>query len=152
MNTFPSPNEQNKLYLEKLHRLNWEEVLNIQLEEAQTKFVPPVLYSVAQSAFEKNAELFAIKLGNKTFGFLMLLVNPPEIWIARILIDKKYQRLGFGSEVVRKIISQYAPKRRFRTLKASVDKQNKPAQQFFHSLGFEPVAVIDKEIIFEYLL
>ncbi len=138
--------------MEKLHRLNWEEVLKIQLEEAQTSFVPPVIYSIAQSAFEKNAELFAVKLGKQTVGFLMLLVNPPTIWIARILIDKKYQGFGFGSEAIQKIIDEYAPKRRFQKIKTSVDKENKQAQKFFYSLGFEPVGTIDKEIIFEYLL
>ena len=143
------PNEQNKIELEELHRFNWEEVLNIQLSEEQTKFVPPVLYSIAQSRFEKNSKLYAIKYNDKIIGFLMLLVNPPVCWISRIIIDEKYQNFGFGTKVIKKIIEEFSRKKRFSVIKAAVDKNNKVAQKFFYGLGFDPVELIDNEVIFE---
>ncbi len=149
MNLSQLQREQNKIELEELHRFNWEEVLNLKLSEEQTKFVPPILYSIAQSRFEKNSKLYAIKYNDKVIGFLMLLVNPPVCWISRIIIDEKYQNLGIGTKIIRQIIEEFSRKKRFSVIKAAVDKNNKVAQNFFHSLGFEPVEVIDDEVIFE---
>ena len=142
-------NERNKITLEELHRFNWQEVLNIKLEEEQKNFVPPILFSIAQSRFEKNSKLFAVKYEDKVVGFVMLLVNPPVCWISRVIIDKDYQHIGIGSKIVKDIIREYSKKRRFSVMKAAVNKKNQPAQNFFYELGFEAVNVINDEVIFE---
>ena len=141
--------DKDKIELEELHRFNWQKVLNVQLKEEQKDFVPPILFSIAQSRFEKYSKLYAIKYEDKTIGFLMLLVNPPVCWISRIIIDKNYQRLGIGTKVVKEIIKEYSLKKRFSTIKAAVHKDNKAAQNFFYELGFEPMEIIGEEIIFE---
>ena len=141
--------EQNKIELEELHRFNWENVLKIELTEEQMEFVPPVLYSIAQSRFEKNSKLYAIKYNDRTIGFLMLLINPPVCWISRIIIDKKYQNLGIGTKIIKQIVEEYSGRRRFSLLKTTVKSENKQAQKFFYNLGFEPVGIIGEEVIFE---
>ncbi len=119
-----------------LHRLNWEEVVRLEVAPEQQRFIPSNLYSIAQSRFEKNSLLYAIRAEGKTVGFAMLLLSDNVCWIARLMIDKHFQGRGYGYKALQQILQQMHHKARIHEVRVVVAKENNRAIAFFEKCGF----------------
>jgi hypothetical protein len=83
--------------LEVLNRFNWDQVLSVEIKPEQLAFVPSVLYSLAQAAFE-NQDAWGVRLEDEMVGLILVGKVGSMSWISRIYIDQEYQ----GMELVRK--------------------------------------------------
>ena len=119
-----------------LDRYNWELVLNIQLSPEQEQFLPSVLYSLAQARFEQ-LHPFGILSDEEMVGLLMYGQFGGICWINRIMIDKDHQRKGIGSAAVEALLRDLRFSRKCGEVRTSFAKNNYPAEQFFHQLGFQ---------------
>lgn len=145
--------QERDVRLIELNRLNWHKVLDIQLDDYQKKFVPSPLYSIAQSAFEKNAKRYGIEYQGQMVGLMIVLYSSPICWLTRIMIDLSVQGQGIGRKAVETLIQELSRTPRFREIRATVAKENTRGAQFFQRLGFEFVDIIDEEeVVFSYPL
>jgi diamine N-acetyltransferase len=83
-----------------------ESILKLQVAEDQERFVASNAKSIAQACFSDDAWFRAIYAGDTPVGFVMLSLDEekPEYWIWRFMIDKEYQRKGYGSKALAQVI------------------------------------------------
>ncbi|MFK7968922.1 MAG: GNAT family N-acetyltransferase [Bacteroidia bacterium] len=133
------------IQLEPLDRFNWDQVLNVSLKPEQLAFVPSILYSIAQSAFEKQ-DAYGVRLEDIMVGLILVGKTGSMSWISRIYIDAEYQGLGIGTEAVEQLIS--ALTLRNSEIRTSHAKANVAAAAFFEKLGFQPLSNMgDDEVV-----
>ncbi len=134
-----------------LDRYNWELCLDITLLPAQEAMLPPVLYSLAQARFE-NLTPMGILVGEKMIGFLMYGEFGGICWINRIMIDAKYQGMGFGTSAIQQLVAKLNSNIHCREIRTSYARDNYPARHFFEALGFEviPSELADGEVVMRY--
>lgn len=127
------------LHIIPLNRWNWEEYLSIKVENSQEKFLPSVLFSIAQSKFE-NLIPCGINQDDKAVGFIMYGDLGGIIWINRIMIDLAFQRKGIAKQSLLLLINQirtsYFSQMEIRT---SYSRKNLAAKALFEALGFEAI-------------
>ncbi len=75
-----------------------------------------------------------IEIGRALTGFIKLVYQHDELYLAEIQLDKKYRNLGIGTALIRTIIDQSEKSCKLITLK--VVKGN-PAEFLYKRLGFK---------------
>ncbi|MEM6343372.1 MAG: GNAT family N-acetyltransferase [Bacteroidota bacterium] len=125
-------------HLVALDRYNWELALDIRLSPEQERFLPSVLYSLAQAKFE-DLHPYGILHEEKMIGFLMYGEFGGICWLNRIMIDQEYQHQGIGQSAMRQILAQLRRKMSCKEIRTSYSRHNYVAEQFFINLGFEPI-------------
>lgn len=148
--------------LEKITVDNFEMCINLSLSEQQRTFIASNAYSLCEAYAETNHPLYipmpyAIYYGNDMVGFLMYTyqpidVNDPEddeniYYLSRIMIDKKYQGLGYGKLGLTKVIEKIKtfPLGKANAIVLSCNPNNKLAYKLFKSFGFKEMGLIDSD-------
>ena len=93
------------LHFEPITRQNRLEALRLEVGEGQENFIEPVSQCLSEARRNLVWKPVAICDGNRVVGFAMYgcFAQPePEgqLWLDRLLIDKKYQGKGYGKRVV----------------------------------------------------
>jgi len=93
----------NNLSLKRIDESNFIECFQLELDEGQDKFVSHPIRSLAQAyVFYNQCTPFGIFVGDTMVGYVMVIYDNDEktynIW--HMMIDKKYQRKGFGFSAV----------------------------------------------------
>ena len=85
---------------------NLSAVIKLKLGPGQDKFVAPNSVSLAQAAYSRFALPQAIYADATPVGFVMLSDNSewPEYFLWRLMIDYRYQGMGFGRRAVQQLI------------------------------------------------
>ncbi len=127
-----------KVSLISLDRFNWELYINLSLSEAQTGFVPPILYSLAQANFEALTPL-GINADNVPVGFAMYGIFGGIAWINRFMIDQDFQGKGVGKAALQLLIERLKKEPQCQEIRTSYAKNNTNAALLFASLGFQEI-------------
>ena len=69
-----------------------------------------------------------------------------ELWIASLLLDCEYQRLGIGSKVVSLIENYFKEKHKTMNVYLSVVENNKTGINFWHKNNYKNMRTIQKKI------
>lgn len=89
--------------LTKVVRENFNDVIELELEEAQKEYLPSNLFSIAESTFSSLTHLRAILVGDQVVGFAEYqfgevgAFDGDDCTIWRFMIDKKHQNTGIGT-------------------------------------------------------
>lgn len=135
--------------LKEITRDNFDHVIDLSLSEEQRSFVASNTYSIAQAKIFPELVPQAIYNDEELVGFLMYGVDPDdkEYWIARLMIDQRFQQLGYGKAAMKLAlseISQFASK-----VYLSFEPENTGAKHLYEQLGFQPDGrVIEGEIVY----
>jgi diamine N-acetyltransferase len=120
-------------------------ICNLKVSEPQNSFVAPNAVSIAQAYFAETAWFRAIYAGDTPVGFLMLDKNTkkPEYFLWRLMIDEKYQRMGFGYKAM-KLLIEYVKGLPGATefLTSCVPGEGSP-EDFYNKLGFTRTGEMD---------
>lgn len=134
--------------LQPVTATNWESLIKLKVREDQKGFVGSNLYSIAEAQFgfefEKNGHWdlhpFGIYDGDQPVGFLMYGHNfRHPAWqahIFRLMVDEKYQGMGFGRSGMRKIVEVFRADERVKGVGISYKPGNDIARRLYASLGF----------------
>lgn len=134
--------------LQPVTATNWESLIALKVREDQKGFVGSNLFSIAEAQFgfefEKNGHWnlhpFGIYNDNQPVGFLMYGYNfghPTwQSYIFRLMIDEKYQGMGFGRSGMQKIIEVLRTDERIKAVGISYKPDNDAARQLYASLSF----------------
>lgn len=130
----------NKLIsLREVNRENLIAVLQLQVAANQERCVASNAFSIAQAHFYPETAWFrAIYADETPVGFLMLSDNPskPEYYLWRLMIDARYQKMGYGKKAIEQLIDYVRTRPGAKELLVScVEGDNSPLE-FYKSLGF----------------
>lgn len=131
---------------------NWEECVNLELEDKQEDFLESNSYSLLQAQFEEELYPYCIYDEDEMIGFLMYGEEEPElnrIEMCRLMIDKKYQNKGYGRKVVNRLLDFIEDNYGHIKFYARVNSENDIAKTLYEDLGFKDTGEIlwDEEIM-----
>ncbi len=138
-----------RVRLEEVTADNWEEVVELELEEGQEEFLASNAYSLAESKFNPYAEPRAIYAGDTLVGFLMYESetddgDPHDYNIYRFMIDRRYQGKGYGRAALKRCLQEIQENDDDLELISICYVPNNPrAKAFYASLGFKEVGIDD---------
>lgn len=126
---------------------NIYEVLRLRVTKEQEQFVANNAKSLAEAAYSQFAWPRAIYADETPVGFIMLYDNPHtrEYFLWRLLIDHRYQRMGFGRQAVQQVIEYVAGRPNATSLGVSYVPAEGSPQPFYASLGFVDTGEMDDD-------
>ncbi|MGQ9863652.1 MAG: GNAT family N-acetyltransferase [Bacteroidia bacterium] len=132
--------------LEPLQLDTWQAVANLTLAAGQERFMPPVVWCIAEAFFEKSAQLYGARVGEEWIGFVKIVPGEGGVqWIARLMVHAPYQGQGFGQAILKEVVVLARRSARLRQLRAAVHKENTPALQAFRKVGFQALPPVGGE-------
>ena len=155
--------------LEKVDYKNVWDVIDLKVFQAQKNFVASNTISLVQAYSVQGSGTrafpFAVYNDKRPVGFLMVGYNeaaaydafdvePPEVLknnysLWRLMIDKKYQRRGFGKEAVKLALEfiRTWPCGKAEYCALAYEPGNEVAQKLYHALGFRENGQMDGDEI-----
>ena len=129
------------LHFEPITRQNRLEALRLEVGEGQENFIEPVSQCLSEARRNLVWKPVAICDGNRVVGFAMYgcFAQPePEgqLWLDRLLIDKKYQGKGYGKRVVLALLDRLRTEYSCDTIYLSVYETNSHAIHLYQQIGF----------------
>lgn len=124
---------------------NLRTVLRLKVAPEQEQFVAPNPVSIAQGAHEPFAWPRAIYADDTPVGFLMLYDDPftPVYYLWRLMIDARYQRMGFARQAMRQLIEYVLGRPNATELRLSYVPAAGGPQPFYAGLGFVDTGEVD---------
>jgi|SoiMethySBSTD1v2_1073268.scaffolds.fasta_scaffold907800_2 diamine N-acetyltransferase len=134
-----------------LRVIDWDNlnaVLALDIEPAQQQFVASNAVSLAEAHFNPGAWFRAVYADDILVGFTMLFdptipgaiatdpVEPTDMVLWRLMIDRRYQRQGFGRRTLDAVRGHIASLGRFRRLLTSYVPRPGGPKGFYFSYGF----------------
>ena len=151
------------LRLEQVNGKNVWDILKLTVEENQKNFVANNDISIIEAYTAITANGYAFPFGiyeNETpVGFLMIGFDIDDYWddapsiakgnynLWRLMIDKAYQRKGYGKEAVQLALDfiKSFPCGKAEYCWLSYEPENEAARQLYRSFGFSETGEVDGE-------
>ncbi|UCE67612.1 MAG: GNAT family N-acetyltransferase [Candidatus Zixiibacteriota bacterium] len=120
-------------------------ICDLKVSESQKGFVAPNAVSIAQAYFAKTAWFRAIYADDTPVGFLMLDKNTekPEYFLWRLMIDERYQRMGFGYMAMELLIEYVRSLPGAAEFLTSCVPGDGSPERFYNKLGFTRTGEMD---------
>lgn len=136
-----------QLRLEPITKDNWRKAVKLGVDESQKSFVAPNYYSIIEALFASESLFaYAVYDGDAMVGFTMHGYDPgdPEhrYWIIRLMVDQKYQRLGYGRAIMEQVIETLKKELDCDALYISFEPENIVASTLYTSLGFLDTGIV----------
>lgn len=135
----PLPGRDATVTLREITRETLRPILHLDVAESQSDLVAPNSYSIAEAHFAPEAWFRAIYADETPVGFVMLYDKPeePRYFLWRLMIDARYQRMGFGRRAVLQVVDYVQTRPNARELTVSHVPGKDSAAEFYQKLGFE---------------
>ena len=155
--------KNNLIHLEKIDSTNVWEIVDLKVFKSQKSFVAANEISIIEAYIAITGNGYAFPFGiydsEKPVGFLMIGYDVDDYWtdapaiakgnynLWRLMIDKAYQKRGFGKEAVQLALDFIGS---FPCGKAdycwlSYEPENEAARQLYRSFGFAETEEMDGE-------
>jgi diamine N-acetyltransferase len=136
--------------------------LALELDPGQDRFVASVAESFDDAEREPRAvpRYWAVNDGSRVVGFVMIsdgipagrlamdgdLLGPYFLW--RLLIDRRYQRRGFGTATIDAVVEHVKGRPNGDALLVSAGQGDGSPQPFYERYGFTPTGqIVDGEVV-----
>lgn len=131
----------------QIDRTNYNECIELSLNEEQKMFVAPNIFSLVQAAYEPNLYPLGIYNDNKMVGFILYDFDDElNGWsMSRFMVDVKYQDQGIGKMALQKFIEFFTNKYGHIQLYTSAEVDNEVAIALYEKFGFEKKEVFQYE-------
>ena len=125
---------------------NLDEVLELKVHESQAGFVSTTTESLAQAyVYPETAFPFAVYDDQTIVGFIMMGYYEAKqyytLW--KLLIDKRYQRQGYGRQALEQGIVFLKETFRVKEIYTGVIPENRAAKELYHSVGFAETGLFE---------
>ena len=130
---------------------NFEAVIKLKVFDEQKEFVASNVFSLAQAKVYPECKPMAVYNDNELVGFVMygLDLDDNEYWISRLMIDKKYQRKGYGKAAMLCVLGDLKSIKGMQKVYVSFEPENSGARTLYTQLGFLPDGrVLEGEIVY----
>ena len=142
----------NTLTLKRIDESNFIDAFHLKLADSQEKFVSHPIRSLAQAyVYYHQCTPFGIYAGESLVGYVMVIYDhdTSEYNIWHLMIDRRYQGMGYGKQTVRLCID-YIRQEPFgpgNTVLLTCHKENTVAVSLYKSLGFQETGNWENEEI-----
>lgn len=157
-----APTRDSKLTFREVTAKDWRAVANLSLKDGQTGNLASNVWSLAEAHYSEDAWVRAIYADGTLVGMLMMAIWDPKqaYYIWRLMIDGRYQGLGYGRRGVEFAIAhvwQHNPEAKTLGLmvtppegirSSDLAKNVKPEDspyRLYEKLGFRQVAPADED-------
>lgn len=135
-------NNKNDITFQKITKDNLNEIGDLKVLPNQVGYSNAGNWKIiAESNYYEDAWIRGIYINNKPIGLIMLSLWEPEEWYAiwKLMIDYRYQKMGFGKKVVEMAIlnikKMYPSAKIIRLTCRKKDKDESP-YEFYTKIGF----------------
>lgn len=133
-----TPRKKPPVSLREITAETLKPVLNLSVSDTQKKFVAANAVSIAQAYFCRQAWFRAIYAGERPVGFVMLYIDKKkadyDVW--RFMIDRRYQRKGYGAAAMSQVIDYVKGLPRASALYLSHAPGRSNPAPFYRKFGF----------------
>jgi diamine N-acetyltransferase len=150
------------LTLRKIAPDNFEECISLTVSEQQKAYIASNAYSLSEAYALTEHPLYvpmpyAIYHEETMIGFAFLIYQPIDendpdddesvYYLARMMIDKRYQGRGYGKAALAKIIEAVKrfPHGEANAIVLSCNPKNEPAYSLYKSFGFVEMGIEDED-------
>ncbi|UOQ84715.1 GNAT family N-acetyltransferase [Gracilibacillus salinarum] len=145
----------SNVHFKNIDDTNECKVRNIKLKSGQETFIETVDECLDEAKIHREWHPVAIYDADEIIGFAMYGSFGPnkDTWIDRIIIDKKYQGMGYGKISMRKLIDIVSEEYGVNVIYLSITEDNRIAYSLYESIGFEFMNERDPnndELMFKY--
>lgn len=137
--------------LRKINRDNFYDVIKLSVLEEQKNFIANNVFSLAQAKAQDECRPLAIYNDSDLVGFIMYCLDyeDREYWIYRLMIDKKYQKKGYGRSAIKCVLSELQSDKEHNKVYISFEPENLIAKKLYEQIGFVPDGrIIDGETVY----
>jgi len=127
----------------KIDKNNYEECIDLVVNDCQKKFVAPNWWSLLQGIYEEDKYPLAIYKGDIMIGFLMYSfeVATDEYpvsswWLERFMIDRKFQHKGYGEYSLKKFLDYITSQLGKIEIRTSAEAENEIVINLYKKVGF----------------
>lgn len=134
-------NKHPKVELHEITRENWQECVRLKVAEGQQNFIATNDNSLAMAVYEPGLNPRAIYNSENTMvGFIMYgwWEEKNAWWIARMMVDRRYQGHGYGKAALEKVLEVMELERPGREIGINYVPSNQAAEALYTALGFRP--------------
>ncbi|WP_342431569.1 GNAT family N-acetyltransferase [Neobacillus sp. FSL H8-0543] len=128
--------------LVEINEKNWLAVIllstNGEIPKVCEEFVASNALSLVQAQFEGNWTTRAIEVNDEPIGFTMYGYSKQLNYyeICRIMIDKKWQGMGYGKKAMQLVIEEMKTFENCKQIYFSTDQKNNNGKKLYETLGF----------------
>ncbi|KAF7170069.1 hypothetical protein CNMCM5623_002637 [Aspergillus felis] len=157
-----TPNKDSTLTFREVTEENWRAVANLSLKEDQVGNLAPNVWSLCEAHYSEDAWVRAIYADETLVGMLMMAIWDPDeaYYIWRLMIDGRYQGLGYGRRAVEFAIAHIRqhnprakqlgvmstpPEGKMSANPAKIVKPEDSPYKFYQKLGFRQTAPPDED-------
>ncbi|MCL2462252.1 MAG: GNAT family N-acetyltransferase [Defluviitaleaceae bacterium] len=117
---------------------NFEECLNLTVNDWQLNFVAPNCYSLSEAYADKVSVPRAIYADGVMVGFIMYDYDADKQtgFITRLMVDKNHQKNGYGREAMEIVIGRLKETPGCKYIRTSYWPDNVNAGRLYEKLGF----------------
>lgn len=126
----------SEVTLRDVTRENWVECARLKVAEAQSAFVAPNVWSLAESKYDPAWIPQAVYAGEEMVGFVMYGVEDGAGWILRFMVDERHQGKGYGRAAIRAAIRRLRALAGGGPIRLSVVPSNTGALELYRKAGF----------------
>ena len=129
---------------------NFTECIRLKVRDDQP-YVASNVYSIAESKVEPENIPMAVYAGETMVGFVMYVLDydERELYIGRLMIDQRYQHLGYGRETLEAIKEIALQDAGIDKIVLSTNPQNTYGIRVYEKFGFKDTGILeDREEIF----
>ncbi|MCW5594021.1 MAG: GNAT family N-acetyltransferase [Burkholderiales bacterium] len=151
------PGRDSPVSLVEITKANLRDYLRLKVAPSQEHLVAPVAVSIAQAHFQPEAWFRGIAAGGTAVGFAMLEdwsqspESAPEDWwrepyigLWRLLVDQRYQSLGFGTRALRLLIEHARARPGTKAMLLSFVPGEGGPEAFYRRFGFVPTGEVSE--------
>ena len=137
--------------LREVTKENLWDIFALEVAPEQRHYVAPNEMSIAQAYFDRETAWFrAIYADETPVGFLMLSddANVQKYFIWRLMIDAKYQKLGFAKKAMELLFDYVRTRPGAKEIEVSYRPGEEGPQGFYEKLGFVPTGdMLEGEVV-----
>ena len=128
---------------------NWLEAASLEVGEDQKGFCAPAVGIIARGYVyrECRARVRVIEIGGGIVGLALVREfdeEPLGYDLQQFMIDKRYQRKGYGSAALGLILDELRAEGRYDHVEVCVKKQDKAAIRLYEKHGFADSGYVDE--------
>ena len=148
--------ESIELIFRDIDARNEAAVRKITVKNEQESFIETVAECLEEAALYSEWHPGAIYHVDEIIGFAMygsFGINK-DTWIDRIIIDEKFQGMGFGKQAIKQLIEIVSKAYGVNRIYLSIVDENVVARRLYEGLGFEDMDEKDSngELLFRYTI
>ncbi len=131
-----------------IDRTNYNECIELSVDENQKRFVAPNQYSLVQAAYEPNLYPLAIYNESQMIGFILYDFDEElNGWsMSRFMIGSSFQNCGYGKQALKQFLLFFKENyHEVSTLYTSAEVDNKVAIALYKKAGFKEGNIFEYE-------